>query len=74
MAVRAALGAWPLSFAVNNEVLIKSGLGALQYQPRAKDPEAEARCWIAELKALLDRSLIIWLAVLGLMTLAGKLA
>ena len=63
-----------LSFSVNNDVLIKSGLGALQYQPRAQDPEAEARCWIAELKALLDRALIIWLAVLGLMTLAGKLA
>ena len=63
-----------LSFSVNNEVLIKSGLGALQYQPRAQDPETEARCWIAELKALLDRSLIIWLALLGIMTLAGKLA
>ena len=64
-----------LSFAVNNDVLIKSGLGALQYKPGpATDPATEESHWIAELKALLDRTLIIWLAILAIMTLAGKLA
>lgn len=64
-----------LSFAVNNDVLIKSGLGALQYKPGAAgDPVTQESHWIAELKALLDRTLIIWLAILAIMTLAGKLA
>ncbi len=63
-----------LSFAVNNDVLIKSGLGALQYKAAAEGPEAEPSYWTAELKSLLNRTLIIWLAILGIMTLAGKLA
>ena len=63
-----------LSFAVNNDVLIKSGLGALQYKAAAEDSEAEPSYWTAELKSLLNRTLIIWLAILGIMTLAGKLA
>ncbi len=62
-----------LSLDVNNDVIIKAGLGALQYMPEADVPDREKSYWIDELKALINRTLIICLAVLGIMTLSGKL-
>lgn len=62
-----------LSFEVNNEVLMNSGIGALQYMPDIEVPDREKSYWIGELKSLINRTLIIWLAILGLMTLSGNL-
>ena len=61
-----------LSFKVNNDVLTESGLGALQYLSGVI-PDSSKTYWIEELKSLLNRTLIIWLAVLAIMTLSGKL-
>ena len=62
----------------NNEVIIKaSGLGALQYNPDYEPAEAttpeDNSYWIRATQGLLNRTLIIWLIVLGIMTIAGKL-
>lgn len=62
-----------LSLDVNNDVIIKAGLGALQYLPEADVPDREKSYWIDELKALINRTLIICLAILGIMTLSGRL-
>ena len=62
-----------LSLDVNNDVIIKAGLGALQYMPEVDVPDREKSYWLDELKALINRTLIICLAILGIMTLSGKL-
>jgi membrane protein required for beta-lactamase induction len=62
-----------LSFEVNNQVLTDAGIGAMQYLPEIEVPGREKSYWISELKSLLNRTLIIWLAILGLMTLSGTL-
>lgn len=62
-----------LSFEVNNKVLTNAGLGALQYMPESQLPGKERSYWINEFKSLLNRTLIIWLAILGIMTLSGTL-
>lgn len=62
-----------LSIEVNNEVLTDAGIGALQYRTDIEVPDREKSYWIDELKGLLNRTLIIWLAILGLMTLSGTL-
>ncbi len=61
------------SFDVNNKVLVDAGKGALQYMPEIEVPDREKSYWIGELKSLINRTLIICLAVLGIMTLSGKL-
>jgi membrane protein required for beta-lactamase induction len=61
------------SFDVNNKVLSDAGIGALQYIPDLEIPGREKAYWIGELKSLINRTLIICLAVLGIMTLSGKL-
>ena len=63
-----------LSFEVNNTVLTNAGLGALQYMPESQLAGREKSYWIDEFKSLLNRTLIIWLAILGLMTLSGSLS
>lgn len=62
-----------LSFEVNNQVLTDAGMGALQYLPEVEVPGREKSYWVSELKSLLNRTLIIWLAILGIMTLSGTL-
>ncbi len=62
-----------LSIEVNNQVLTDAGIGALQYRSDIEVPDREKSYWIDELKGLLNRTLIIWLAILGLMTLSGTL-
>ena len=72
-----AINGWRSSEAfsvhVNNKVLTGGGLGALQYQPDVEVPERSKSYWIGELKAQLNRTLIIWLAVIAIMTLSGNL-
>ena len=60
------------SFDVNNDVLTEGGLGSMQYM-HGVIPDSSKTYWIEELKSLLNRTLIIWLAILAIMTLAGKL-
>jgi membrane protein required for beta-lactamase induction len=62
-----------LSFDVNADVLTKAGISALQYIPEIDLPDREKSYWIGELKSLINRTLIICLAILGIMTLSGKL-
>lgn len=62
-----------LSIEVNNEVLTDAGIGALQYRTDIEVPDREKSYWIDELKGLLNRTLIVWLAILGIMTLSGTL-
>ncbi|MBL1143126.1 MAG: hypothetical protein HND53_13975 [Proteobacteria bacterium] len=62
-----------LTFDVNNKVIQEAGMGALQYMPDVEVPDREKSYWIDELKSLINRTLIICLAVLGIMTLSGKL-
>jgi membrane protein required for beta-lactamase induction len=66
-----------ISLQVNEAVIKASGLGALQYQPQSSaDNEAlsdDNSYWIRMTQGLLNRTLIVWLIVLGVMTLAGRL-
>jgi membrane protein required for beta-lactamase induction len=61
------------SFDVNSQVLSDAGIGALQYIPDMEVPGREKSYWIGEVKSLINRTLIICLAVLAIMTLSGKL-
>lgn len=74
-----AIEAWKVnedrSFAVNETVLISSGFGALHYhldKSKQKD-NADRSYWIKLTKSLINRTLIIWLTVLGIITIAGVL-
>ena len=55
-------------------VLINSGLGAVQHQPEEYRESAEHIEMIKQLQALINRSLIVWLTVLGIMTITGWLS
>jgi len=63
------------SFQVNEEVIKASGLGALQYRPGLSSIddsiENERYYWMQSLQGLLNRTLFIWLTVVGLISLAG---
>ncbi len=63
------------SFHVNEEVIKASGLGALQYRPGLSSIddsiENERYYWMQSLQGLLNRTLFIWLTVVGLISLAG---
>ncbi|HIF50740.1 MAG TPA: hypothetical protein EYQ42_04280 [Thiotrichaceae bacterium] len=61
------------SFDVNSQVLSDAGIGALQYIPDMEVPGREKSYWIGEVKSLINRTLIICLAVLAIMTLSGNL-
>ena len=60
---------------ISREVIAVSGFGALHYDPAgAEDAEPDKEVFIARLRetqALINRTLIVWLIVLGLMTIAG---
>lgn len=58
----------------SRQVIINSGLGAIQYKPE-QFRETIAHIEILQhLQALINRSLIIWLTVLGVMTITGWLS
>lgn len=70
------------SLAVNEKVLIESGLGALQFRQTygeetesdtgATMPESEeVGQWVEAARSLENRTLIVWLSVLAIMTIAG---
>ena len=64
------------SFAVNEYVIRASGMGALNYQQTEDNLDVllEDRIyWIRSLQGMLNRTLLIWLTVLGLITLSGWL-
>lgn len=72
-----ALDGWrrneALSLGVNRKVLTEGGLGALQYDAEVDVSSRGKAYWMRELKGQLNRTLIIWLAVIAIMTLSGKL-
>ena len=64
------------SFTVNEAVLISSGFGALHYRPRTdlQEDDLDRSYWIRASQGLINRTLIVWLTVLGIMTIAGVLS
>lgn len=77
-AVEAWRGVERQSLSVNKDVITASGLGALSYQhPGIDDIELSLEdhsYWIRSLQGLLNRTLLVWLTVLGIMTLSGWLS
>ncbi len=75
-----AMEAWRVNdnsfFNVNETVLIASGFGALHYRPEtdAKDDSLDRSYWIRASQGLINRTLIVWLTALGIMTIAGVLS
>ena len=58
----------------SRQILINSGLGAIQYQPDQFRETAARIEIIKHIQALINRSLIVWLTVLGIMTITGWLS
>ena len=65
------------SLLVNDEVIKTSGLGALQYRPGLSSIddsiENERLYWMQSLQGLLNRTLFIWLTIVGVISIAGWL-
>jgi membrane protein required for beta-lactamase induction len=65
------------SFSVNEKIICASGLGSLDYQPPENADEDtllnDRIYWLRALQGLLNRNLLAWLTILGLMTLSGWL-
>lgn len=63
------------TLAVSREVITLSGFGALHYDPAGEEKTDEGTgefvSRLRETMALINRTLIVWLIVLGLMTIAG---
>jgi AmpE protein len=59
------------------DVISHSGMGALQYEhTESGDEEADRAAhleWINETRALINRTLLIWLTILGILTIGGFL-
>ena len=74
-----AIEAWraneEISFNVNETVLISTGFGALHYRPGTdmQEDNLDRSYWVREAQGLINRTLIVWLTVLGIMTIAGVL-
>jgi membrane protein required for beta-lactamase induction len=65
------------SFSVNEHVICTTGLGALNFQQPDYNDEniSDTRIfWLRAVKDLLNRNLVTWLTILGLMTLSGWLS
>lgn len=60
------------------EIIGQSGLGALQYSSEPsgeyEQEHAERIEWVKQTQGLINRTLIVWLTVLGVMTLGGWLS
>jgi len=75
-----AIDAWrdneDSSFLVNEVVLIASGFGALHYRQETdiQEENVDRSYWIRASQGLINRTLIVWLTILGIMTIAGVLA
>ncbi len=66
------------SLNISKDVIATSGIWALQYQPELgaeySDEKESYLSWLKEAQALANRTLIVWLTILGVMTLGGWLA
>lgn len=66
------------TFNCSQQVMIMSGLGSLQYAEEGPEEDENQKVryvqWIREVQALINRTLIIWLAALGLLTLGNILS
>ncbi len=66
------------TLAASQEVIATSGIWALQHQPELGSEYGDEResyiNWVKEAQALANRTLIVWLTILGIMTLGGWLA
>lgn len=65
------------TLSVNEKVICATGLGALNFQHPDYEEElvTDTRIyWLRSLQSLLNRNLVTWLTVLGLMTLAGLMS
>ncbi len=66
------------TFNCSQQVMIMAGLGALQYAEEAPEDEESTRTryvqWIREVQALINRTLVIWLTALGILTLGHILS
>lgn len=65
------------SLTVNENVICASGLGALNFQHPDYEEEMITNTriyWLRSLQSLLNRNLVTWLMILGLMTLSGWMA
>lgn len=77
-----AFGGWrqaeTLGASCNEDVIGEAGLGALQYHLGPLDDLEEGfnpfAGWVQEVRRLINRTLIIWLTVLGIMTLVEWIA
>jgi membrane protein required for beta-lactamase induction len=75
-----AMEAWRVnddsSLNVNDTVLISSGYGALHYHPGTdtREDDLDRSYWIRAAQGLINRTLIVWLTALGIMTIAGVLS
>ncbi|RKZ45299.1 MAG: hypothetical protein DRQ58_10610 [Gammaproteobacteria bacterium] len=75
-----AMEAWRVneesSFNVNETILVSSGFGALHYRPGAdmQEDNLDRSYWVRATQGLINRTLIVWLTVLGIMTIAGVLS
>ena len=58
----------------SRQVLISSGLGAIQHKQDQFRETTEHIEILQQIQALINRSLIIWLTVMGIMTITGWLA
>ena len=58
----------------SRQVLISSGLGAIQHKQDQFRETAEHIEILQQIQALINRALIIWLTVMGIMTITGWLA
>jgi AmpE protein len=63
---------------VSHQIISESGLGALQFEENPTSDAEQAKSnyiqCIKEAQALINRSLIVWLTILGLLTLGGFLS
>lgn len=66
------------SLDISEAIVATSGLWALQYRPSAtsdfEDENESYINWLSEAQALANRTLIVWLTLLGVMTIGGWLA
>jgi AmpE protein len=66
------------TFNCSQQVMIMAGLGALQYAEETAEDDESARAryvqWIREAQALINRTLVIWLTALGILTLGHILS
>lgn len=62
------------SLKVNETVLTNTSLAALQYTQDSDHTDTDMSYWIREAQGLMNRTLIIWLTILGLMVISGMLA